>query len=68
MNERDIIQQAIKLIVLQTLQQEIDFSIYPAGGPTADGVAEKIASALRDANYAVESSIGSTSEYRESCR
>ena len=62
----DNFEQQTKDIVKTVLQQEIDFSVYPPGGPTADDVAGKIASALWSASIVQSTDIGSRAEYEKS--
>lgn len=54
----------MKDIIEQVLSQQIDFSIYPPGGPTANIVAQKIVDALGP--YARIDDIGSRTEYEKS--
>ena len=62
----DYFEQAMKVIIQGVLVREIDFSIYPPGGPTAEDIAGKAAAALRADNYAQETGIGSRTEYEQS--
>lgn len=62
----DYFEQQMKTIVKTVLESEIDFSIYTAEGRSADGVAGKVAAALRAENYVQSTGIGSRAEYERS--
>ncbi len=62
----DYFEQQMKDIIMKALHYQIDFSIYPPGGPTADGVAGVIASALREQNFVQYTGIGSRTEFEQS--
>ena len=58
----DYYEQAMKEIVRAVLVEQIDFSIYPTGGPTADDVAGKVAAKLRANEFVQATGIGGPME------